>query len=289
VGELETERGLGRAKAARVAATLELGARLATEGRGPLPALRTPAESARYLLPRYGARPVETFGLLALDVRHRLKREAVISVGCLTSSLVHPREVFQEAVVARAAALVLFHNHPSGDPEPSAEDCRPHAPPRFRGHPDGHRDPGPHRARGGPLRQPEGTRTPVTRIAYFDCASGASGDMVLGALVDLGLPLDRLRAELAKLPLTGYRIAATKVTRAGIQATKVDVVVEDEIGRSGRPERQTDGHGDGDGHGHEHDHDHEHGDTTITITNTSTTIRTRRARIRIAGSARSCA
>jgi DNA repair protein RadC len=46
----------------------------------------------------------------------------VISVGCLTSSLVHPREVFQEAVVARAAALVLFHNHPSGDPEPSAED-----------------------------------------------------------------------------------------------------------------------------------------------------------------------
>jgi DNA repair protein RadC len=65
---------------------------------------------------------VETFGILALDARHRLKREAVISVGCLTSSLVHPREVFQEAVVARAAALILFHNHPSGDPEPSAED-----------------------------------------------------------------------------------------------------------------------------------------------------------------------
>jgi DNA repair protein RadC len=68
------------------------------------------------------ARPVETFGLLALDARHRLRREAVVSVGCLTASLVHPREVFQEAVVSRAAALVLFHNHPSGDPEPSAED-----------------------------------------------------------------------------------------------------------------------------------------------------------------------
>jgi DNA repair protein RadC len=120
--ELEGERGLGRAKAARVAATLELGARLASEGRAAQPSFRTPCESARYLLPRYGARPVETFGILALDVRHRLKREAVISVGCLTSSLVHPREVFQEAVVARAAALVLFHNHPSGDPEPSAED-----------------------------------------------------------------------------------------------------------------------------------------------------------------------
>jgi DNA repair protein RadC len=121
VAELESERGLGRAQAARVAATLELGARLASEGR-TAPAFRTAAESARYLLPRYGARPVETFGILVLDVRHRLKREAVISVGCLTSSLVHPREVFQEAVVARAAALVLFHNHPSGDPEPSGED-----------------------------------------------------------------------------------------------------------------------------------------------------------------------
>ncbi|HET9315727.1 MAG TPA: DNA repair protein RadC [Vicinamibacteria bacterium] len=120
--DLTCERGLGRAKAARVLAALELGARLASEGRQAAAAFRTAADAGRYLLPRYGARPVETFGLLALDVRHRLKREAVISVGCLTSSLVHPREVFQEAVVARAAALVLFHNHPSGDPEPSAED-----------------------------------------------------------------------------------------------------------------------------------------------------------------------
>ena len=68
------------------------------------------------------ARPVETFGLLALDVRRRLRHEAVVSVSCLTASLVHPREVFQEAVVARAAAILIFHNHPSGDPEPSAED-----------------------------------------------------------------------------------------------------------------------------------------------------------------------
>ena len=51
-----------------------------------------------------------------------MKRETVVSVGCLTSSLVHPREVFKEALAARAAGLILFHNHPSGDPEPSAED-----------------------------------------------------------------------------------------------------------------------------------------------------------------------
>ena len=120
--DLERSRGLGRAKAARVLAALELGARLASEDEAPFASLQSPAEAARYLLPRYGARPVETFGLLALDARHKLRREAVVSVGCLTASLVHPREVFQEAVVARAAALVLFHNHPSGDPEPSAED-----------------------------------------------------------------------------------------------------------------------------------------------------------------------
>ncbi len=122
VHDLEGVRGLGRAKASRVVAALELGARLATEEGVVAPAFQSPAETARYLLARYSSRPVETFGLLALDVRHRLKREAVVSVGCLTASLVHPREVFQEAVVSRAAAIVLFHNHPSGDPEPSAED-----------------------------------------------------------------------------------------------------------------------------------------------------------------------
>jgi DNA repair protein RadC len=120
--DLERVRGLGRAKAARLLAALELGARLASDGGGGARSLQSPGETARYLLPRYASRPVETFGLLALDARHRLRREAVVSVGCLTASLVHPREVFQEAVVSRAAALVLFHNHPSGDPEPSAED-----------------------------------------------------------------------------------------------------------------------------------------------------------------------
>jgi DNA repair protein RadC len=120
--DLERVKGLGRAKATRLLAALELGARLASEGRTPAACFRTPQDAARYLLPRYAARPVETFGLLALDVRHRLRHEAVISKGCLTSSLVHPREVFQEAIVSRAAAIILFHNHPSGDPEPSAED-----------------------------------------------------------------------------------------------------------------------------------------------------------------------
>lgn len=61
------------------------------------------------------------------------------------------------------------------------------------------------------------------RVAYFDCFSGASGDMILGALVDAGLPLDDLRAALAGLPLRGYTLEAERVTRAGMAATRVRV------------------------------------------------------------------
>ena len=64
------------------------------------------------------------------------------------------------------------------------------------------------------------------RILYFDCASGASGDMLLGAVVDLGLPLDTLRGELAKLPLEGYRLESSRVSRSGLSATKVDVIAD---------------------------------------------------------------
>jgi DNA repair protein RadC len=122
LSELQRRPGVGQAKATRILAALELGARVASESTRPAPVFRGAEEAGRYLLPRYSTRPVETFGLLALDVRHRLRREVVVSVGCLTSSLVHPREVFSEAISARAAAILLFHNHPSGDPEPSAED-----------------------------------------------------------------------------------------------------------------------------------------------------------------------
>ena len=120
--ELEGLRGLGRAKAARLLAALELGIRAASEGPSDRPLCRTPEEAARYLLPRYGLRPVETFGVLALDVRQRLKREAVVSIGSVSGSVVHPREVFGEAIAARASSVLVFHNHPSGDPEPSSED-----------------------------------------------------------------------------------------------------------------------------------------------------------------------
>jgi DNA repair protein RadC len=86
------------------------------------PRLGTPRQIAALLLPQYGARAVEQFGLVMLDTKHRMLRVRVISVGCLDSTVVHPREVFREAAAAAAAAIVLFHNHPSGDPAPSADD-----------------------------------------------------------------------------------------------------------------------------------------------------------------------
>ena len=65
---------------------------------------------------------MEHFGVLLLDIKHRIIGSLEISVGMLTGSLVHPREVFGPALAHKAAALILFHNHPSGDPEPSLED-----------------------------------------------------------------------------------------------------------------------------------------------------------------------
>jgi uncharacterized protein (TIGR00299 family) protein len=79
----------------------------------------------------------------------------------------------------------------------------------------------------------------VSRVAYLDCASGASGDMILGALADLGLPLEALRAELKKVPLEGYRIETRRVNRSGLQATKLDVVVEHSHERGHRHEHRT--------------------------------------------------
>ena len=80
------------------------------------------AAAADYLLPEYGARPVEQFGVLLLDTKHRVLRCALLSIGSLDGTTVQPREVFREALLASAAAVVLFHNHPSGDPQPSPED-----------------------------------------------------------------------------------------------------------------------------------------------------------------------
>jgi DNA repair protein RadC len=120
--ELRRVVGVGDAKAAQVLASIELGRRTLLRQPIDRPMLRTPGEVAMYLIPEFGARPVEQFGVVLLDTKHRLLKTSVLTVGTLDRSVVHPREVFREASSARAAGIVLFHNHPSGDPEPSSDD-----------------------------------------------------------------------------------------------------------------------------------------------------------------------
>jgi DNA repair protein RadC len=123
-GELVRVPGIGAARAAQVLAAIELGRRSVARFDGDRPQLASPRSVAEFLLPQFGNRSVEQFGVLLLDTKHRVLRASVLSIGTLDASIVHPREVFREATAAGAAALVLFHNHPSGDPEPSDDDVR---------------------------------------------------------------------------------------------------------------------------------------------------------------------
>ena len=84
--------------------------------------IASPAEAARYVRRRIHDDAREHFIALYLDGRHRAIADAIVSVGTATASLVHPREVFQPAIAVGACALLIGHNHPSGDPTPSAED-----------------------------------------------------------------------------------------------------------------------------------------------------------------------
>jgi DNA repair protein RadC len=120
--ELERQPGVGPAKAATLLAALELGRRLAERRLETGDAIRGPQDVYRHFHARLRDAPHEQFHLLLLDGRHRLLREVMASRGTLTASLVHPREVFRPALREGAAALVVVHNHPSGDPAPSAED-----------------------------------------------------------------------------------------------------------------------------------------------------------------------
>ena len=120
--ELGRVKGVGAAKAAQILAAVELGRRTLSRTPGDRVQFDGPEDVAAYLMPQYGSRSVEHFGIVLLDTKHRVLRTRVLSVGTLDASLVHPREVFREATLGGAAAIVLFHNHPSGDPVPSSDD-----------------------------------------------------------------------------------------------------------------------------------------------------------------------
>ena len=116
--------GVAVARASQIVAAVELGRRTLVRTALERPQYHTPQQLASYLLPQYGAGSVEQFGIVMLDTKHRVIRVKVVAVGSLDTAVVHPREVFREATAVSAAAIVLFHNHPSGDPTPSGDDLR---------------------------------------------------------------------------------------------------------------------------------------------------------------------
>jgi DNA repair protein RadC len=120
--ELRAEPGVGPAKSASLLAALEIGRRLASRHLSRGAAVRSPADVHRHFHPVLRDVPHERFLVVLLDGRHRVMGQVVVSQGTLTASLVHPREVFRPALREAAAAVILVHNHPSGDPAPSRED-----------------------------------------------------------------------------------------------------------------------------------------------------------------------
>jgi DNA repair protein RadC len=120
--ELSRRRGVGPATASRLVAAIELGRRSVVRAGPARMQIAAAVDAARYLLPRFGTAEVEQGGVLLLDARHRVLHARVLTRGTADATPMHPRDVFREAALAGAAALVLFHNHPSGDPLPSTED-----------------------------------------------------------------------------------------------------------------------------------------------------------------------
>jgi DNA repair protein RadC len=120
--EFQVQEGMGRASAVRLAAAFALGRRLQGERMPRGRILRESGEIFAFFHERLRDLKKERFITVLLDGKNRVIREDLVSEGILTASLVHPREVFAPAIRERAGGLVLVHNHPSGDPEPSAED-----------------------------------------------------------------------------------------------------------------------------------------------------------------------
>jgi len=122
VEQLAQVHGIGPAKAIQLKAAVEIARRVAPQPNGHHPLVDSLEAAAELVRPHLIDKQKEHFVALLLDNRHRLIRLSPIAVGSLSATLVHPRELFKEAIAASAAAVILAHNHPSGDPEPSDHD-----------------------------------------------------------------------------------------------------------------------------------------------------------------------
>jgi DNA repair protein RadC len=124
IRDLCQTKGIGRDKAVTLLAAFALARRMALELREDSPTLDTPERIADLLREQNRPYEVENFQIVLLNTRRKLIRVERISQGTLDTLLVHPREVFKPAIAANAAAIVLAHNHPSGDPNPSEADIK---------------------------------------------------------------------------------------------------------------------------------------------------------------------
>lgn len=124
ITDLRQIKGVGRDKAIALKSAFTLARRMAEEIRQEAPVVDTPERVADLLREQNRAYEVENFQVVVLNTRRRLIRVDNISQGTLDTILVHPREVFKPAIAANAAALILVHNHPSGDPTPSEADIK---------------------------------------------------------------------------------------------------------------------------------------------------------------------
>jgi len=114
--------GVGEAKAAQIKAAIELGRRLTLESPEERPVITSPADAAGLVQYEMSALEQEELRVLLLDTRNRVQKISTVYRGSLNSSQVRVGEVFKEAIRSNAAAIIVVHNHPSGDPSPSPED-----------------------------------------------------------------------------------------------------------------------------------------------------------------------
>lgn len=122
VEELSSIKGIGPAKTAQIKAAIELGRRLASTTRWERPVIKSPIDSFHLVGEEMRYLDREHFKVILLNTKNHVLGIESISVGSLNASLVHPRELFKKAILKSAAGIILVHNHPSGDPQPSEED-----------------------------------------------------------------------------------------------------------------------------------------------------------------------
>lgn len=122
LGELQGVKGVGLAKAAQVMAALEVGRRLMATAPQERPSISSPADAANLLMSEMAFLDQEHLRAILLDTRNRVLGIRTIYIGSLNTAVIRLAEVFRPAIRENAAALIVAHNHPSGDPSPSPED-----------------------------------------------------------------------------------------------------------------------------------------------------------------------